>query len=105
MEEPIPGRAVLYAADVNIDISTANSRGNGPTAQRAGLLLIRPNYEATSHARSMAERAVTDVSSWHLCDRLRQVKGSRFRPQSGSSRAAICLLYTSDAADDLLCVD
>ena len=47
-----------------------------------------------------------DTASWKMCqDSYRGSTGTLKRFSKTWPRAGICLLYTSDAADDLLCVD
>src|SRR5450756_2345366 len=83
-------------------------------AQIKGRLLLSEADKATlaEIAHRLGRKALEEVAAtakpdtilgWYRKLIANKFDGSRFRRSAGRPR--VCLLYTSDAADDLLCVD
>src|SRR5450756_1800358 len=92
-----PGGSKALLERHHLGVSAATVRNDMATLEDEGLI-------AAPH--TSAGRVPTDAGYRVFVDQISELK-----PMSGPARTAIstflqgCLLYTSDAADDLLCVD
>src|SRR5450756_3144244 len=70
-----------------------------------GLQNVREQRIPSPWGESSGALRIGDIDGLPVVFLSRHDKGHRLSPSDINYRANICLLYTSDAADDLLCVD
>src|SRR5450756_2935213 len=82
-----------------------NSAPDNPTAPRSGISAVRLASTAKGNSRAAASTASRAISRYVVYFPPATLISPGALRRTACSRDNPCLLYTSDAADDLLCVD